>query len=42
MNKTHNTNIGGYPFTIDNDAYLALEQYLDKIDERFNGRDGGE
>ncbi len=41
MNKTCNINVGGYPFTIDDDAYRHLEDYLDKIDARFQGTDGG-
>ncbi len=42
MNKTHNINLGGYPFTIDEDAYSALEKYLDKIESHFRGSEGFE
>ena len=31
MNKTFNINLGGYPFTIDEDAYEHLRQYLDAL-----------
>jgi phage shock protein PspC (stress-responsive transcriptional regulator) len=40
MNKTHNTNIGGFPFTIDSDAYTALEDYLAKIETHFRRSEG--
>ena len=42
MNKTYNINVGGYPFTIDEDAFETLEKYLDKIDARFHNVEGGE
>ncbi len=42
MNKTYNINVGGYPFTIDEDAFEALEKYLDRIDARFHNVDGGD
>ena len=29
MKKTININLGGYPFTIDDDAYEHLKEYLD-------------
>ncbi len=42
MNKTHNINVGGMPFTIDTDAYQYLEDYLDKIDLHFRHAEGYE
>jgi phage shock protein PspC (stress-responsive transcriptional regulator) len=42
MNKIHNINIGGYPLTIDDDAYQYLENYLDNIRQRFSESDGRE
>ena len=42
MNKTYNINVGGYPFTIDENAFEALEKYLDAIDARFHNVEGGE
>lgn len=35
MNKTYNINLGGYPFTIDEDAYNHLKQYLDALRQHF-------
>ena len=31
MKKTVNVNIGGAPFTVDEDAYGMLKKYLDEI-----------
>lgn len=42
MNKTHNINVGGYPFTIDDEAYLSLEKYLGKIESHFRRSEGYE
>lgn len=42
MNKTHNINIGGFPFTIDDDAYATLESYLSKIEGHFRRSEGYE
>lgn len=42
MNKTHNINVGGYPFTIDDDAYTSLENYLAKIEAHFKRSEGAE
>ena len=42
MNKTQHINIGGIPFTIDEDAYKELEDYLDKIDRHFRHAEGHE
>lgn len=33
MKKTHNINISGYAFVIDEDAYEMLERYLDTLEE---------
>lgn len=35
MNKTFNINLGGYPFTIDEDAYKHLKQYIDALRKHF-------
>lgn len=40
MNKILNINLGGYPLTIDEDAYEYLEAYLDSIRRRFSESDG--
>ncbi|MCB0689901.1 MAG: PspC domain-containing protein [Saprospiraceae bacterium] len=40
MNKTYNINIGGYPFTIDDDAYAILHSYLNKIEGHFRRSEG--
>jgi len=42
MNKVFNINLGGYPFTIDEDAYEHLNQYLDAIHGHFNSSEGYE
>lgn len=42
MNKTHNINIGGFPFTIDDDAYTTIESYLSKIETHFRRSEGCE
>ncbi len=42
MNKTNNVNIGGFPFTIDDDAYAHLQKYLDKIEQHFRHSEGYE
>lgn len=42
MNKTHNINVGGYPFTIDDDAFATLENYLAKIESHFRRSEGYE
>ena len=42
MNKTHNINLGGYPFTIDDDAYKHLQDYLEKINKHFATSEGFE
>lgn len=40
MNKVFNINLGGYPFTIDENAYHHLKQYLGAIDSHFKNSDG--
>lgn len=42
MNKVININLGGYPFTIDDDAYEKLEHYLDTIHHHFRKSEGYE
>jgi len=42
MNKVSSINLGGYPFTIDEDAYEYLRQYLDAIRRHFRGVEGNE
>ncbi len=40
MNKTININLGGYPFTIDEDAYVTASHYLDTLTNHFSGSEG--
>lgn len=40
MNKIVQVNIGGYPFTMDDDAYDLLRQYLDRIHAHFRNAGG--
>jgi len=40
MNKTININLGGYPFTIDEDAYATANHYLDTLAGHFKGSEG--
>ncbi|MEM9822022.1 MAG: PspC domain-containing protein [Bacteroidota bacterium] len=42
MNKIFNINLGGYPFTIDEDAYEHLNNYLETIHQHFNASEGYE
>ncbi len=42
MNKVFNINLGGYPFTIDEDAYLHLSNYLTSIHNHFRDSEGYE
>ncbi len=42
MNKVFNVNLGGYPFTIDEDAYNELNQYLKTIHHHFRNSEGYE
>ena len=40
MNKVLNINLGGYPFVIDDDAFLQLEKYLKRLQRHFRGSQG--
>ena len=40
MNKVFQINLGGYPFTIDEDAYLYLKDYLNTIHGHFKQSEG--
>lgn len=42
MNKVFNINLGGYPFTIDDDAYRQLSSYLKTIHNHFKHSEGYE
>lgn len=42
MNKIVSINLGGYPFTIDEDAFEVLTQYLNSIRNHFKGAEGCE
>ncbi len=42
MNKVFNVNLGGYPFTIDEDAYQQLDDYLTAIHGHFRASEGYE
>ena len=42
MNKTFNINLGGYPFAIDEDAYVYIQNYLDTIRRHFSASEGCE
>ena len=42
MNKIFNINLGGYPFTIDDDAYQVLNRYLNTINRPFSKSEGCE
>ena len=42
MNKVFNINLGGYPFTIDEDAYEHLSNYLKTIHNHFRQSEGYE
>lgn len=42
MNKVFNINLGGYPFTIDEDAYTYLSDYLTSIHNHFRDSEGYE
>ncbi len=42
MNKVLNINLGGYPFTIDDDAFEHLENYLETIHNHFKKSEGYE
>jgi len=40
MNKIFNINLGGYPFTIDEDAFQKLDKYLKTISGHFSSSEG--
>lgn len=40
MNKTININLGGYAFTIDEDAYDTANNYLNTLTKHFGGGEG--
>lgn len=40
MNKIFNINLGGYPFTIDDNAYQKLTKYLSTIEDHFSTSEG--
>lgn len=40
MNKIHNINLGGYPFTIDEKVYHDLQSYLHTVEKHFSDSDG--
>ncbi len=42
MNKIFNINLGGYPFTIDEDAFQKLDKYLKTISRHFSSSEGYE
>ena len=42
MNKVTNINLGGYPFTIDDDAFSGLDRYLNRLEKHFKGAVGFE
>ena len=42
MNKVLQINLGGYPFTIDEDAFKQLDTYLNNIRRHFSGLEGYE
>lgn len=42
MNKVYNINLGGYAFTIDEDAYGHLQRYLSSIRKHFSSSEGCE
>lgn len=42
MNKTFNINLGGYPFTIDEDAFEHLKQYTDALRKHFQTYEGAD
>ncbi len=40
MNKVININLGGHPFTIDDDAYFQLDSYLQAVRKSFQHLEG--
>ena len=39
MKKTFTINVAGFPFTIDDDAYTLLNDYLDTLEHAFARQD---
>lgn len=42
MNKVFYINLGGYPLSIDEDAYEHLDQYIQKLEKHFRNSEGKE
>ena len=42
MNKIVNINLGGFPFTVDEDAYASLKSYLSTLESHFGKSQGYE
>lgn len=42
MNKVFNINVGGLPFIIDDDAFVALENYINTIKNHFKHSEGSD
>lgn len=40
MNKVFYINLGGYPLSIDEDAYEHLDQYIQKLEKHFRNSEG--
>ena len=40
MNKILHINVGGYPFSIDIDAYEKLDHYLATLEQHFSKSEG--
>ncbi len=40
MNKIHHINIGAYPFNINDDAYMMLDNYMARLDQYFERSEG--
>ncbi|MCZ2101045.1 MAG: PspC domain-containing protein [Chitinophagales bacterium] len=40
MKKVFNINLGGYPYSIDDDAYAYVQQYLETIEHHFSTSKG--
>lgn len=42
MNKTININLGGFPFTVDDEAFQVLKDYIDRVENYFRNSEGSE
>ncbi len=40
MNKIHHINLGAYPFAVNDDAFLMLDEYMSKLDLQFKRSEG--